>query len=831
MIILFRIKIIIIIFILLTVSNSGCINSNSDKNTIINTIKADNTTSIDVILGEPLVLSGKFTDYEGNVTIVLKGDNLNENVNATILRKDFRYSSNDIKHNWESPQVYIGSFRIYRYDTRGSRRYAIDRQMCGKAECSDLYQVSNYHYISNYIENVGLECDRTISFSSFDFMNAALGYGRKDTPPYENFLIECNLGFLWDEFNIKYWLNTLIENAKFKEVKSENGEYETQFDTSELKEGIYFIEIYADKFRNKYQINIIPPNIEELSVNRINEVFGTPVNVIVVVRNPENEDKLSKLYLFVDGILYKSKSLSISPNSFSNVIFTIDELPVGTHKIKVGTLEKIIEIKPVPNLALQPVTGEIGIGRTLNIEGTSNLPDNTKVNLIMKKGDGEDILTQKTATINSGRFGVSFDTEGAEETIYTVFAKTQDGLSDSIKVTFIRLLSKFEITDLSLSHSSVIVGTPITATATVKNNGNIAGSAELTLKVDGIKKESRSVTVEPNRINQISFTINEGIGVHETSIDGLAITKNFEVKSTPNLILDYLSNDIRIGDKLIISGTTNMPDGVSILITAKTESAQLTPQTTVTNKGKFSTTFNTADAKQGIYKINAKTTDGTSSDIISVYIYEIPPELSISVGLSQKQIVTGQSEKVIVTMTNPGGTQITKVLQLLLDGEFKERKTLTINDIEIVEFILDNPSVGTHLVDVNGYQTQFIVLPVLTKSEIGFQLRTDRTTIKNGESSILTLSATNIITKTPMTAQLILTIPAGVSVTSTELIASGSGQYSTTFTIQPGDTKFISATIQGNENGNFIIEGRLVYHFGDISEKHDETQRVEIRII
>ena len=122
------------------------------------------------------------------------------------------------------------------------------------------------------------------------------------------------------------------------------------------------------------------------------------------------------------------------------------------------------------------------------------------------------------------------------------------------------------------------------------------------------------------------------------------------------------------------------------------------------------------------------------------------------------------------------------------------------------------------------------VVPIQSKGEIGFQLRADRTTINKGEESILTLSATNIITKPSMTAQFILTIPAGVQVTSTDLVESGGGQYSTTYTIEPGDARYISARIQGKEKGKFIVEGRVIYHFGDVSDRHDETQVVEITV-
>jgi len=746
----------------------------------------------DTVVGDVLVISGKVNNHNvKEATIVLRGIDINNEATIVVKRDEIT--------------KFVNPFFKRQFNLGGG--YKAEKGWTKTYYYKDDKSI-NVNSING--DEVSADCQHQNLFLDWHYKGDALG------------------GLL-EEWMLTWWFTEKVKGLS-KRVKIENGVYETRFDTSKLGGGKYIIEIYTDKLIDQYEINMIPANIEYLSIDRIDDIYGTPITTIVTISNPNNEEKSLKLNLFLDGDLDQSKSFSIAPNSFANVEFTFNDLPVGTHKIKVGTLEETIDVKPVPNLVLHPVKGDIGIGRTLNVDGTSNLPDNTKVSLIIRKGDSEDIFAQETATIKAGKFSASFDTSDVEETVYTVTAKTPDGLSDSIKVTFIKLLSKFEITDLSISHSSVIVGTPITATATVKNNGNIAGSVELTIKVDGIKKESKSITIEPNKIKQVSFTIDEGIGVHKVSMEGTAKTKTFEVKPTPNLILNSISEDIHIGDKLLVSGTTNIPDGISILITAKTDSAQLTPQTVVTSNGRFSTTFNTAGAKQGIYKINAKTTDETSSDLISVYLYEVPPELSISLGLSQKEIVTGQTEKIIVTLTNPTGTPITKVLNLRLDGELKDTRTLTIENIKIAEFIIENPSIGVHLVDVNGYQTQFTVVPIQSEGEIGLQLRADRTTINKGEESILTLSATNIITKPSMMAQFILTIPAGVQVTSTELVTSGGGQYSTTYTIEPGDTRYISARIQGKEKGKFVVEGRVIYHFGDVSDKHDETQVVEITV-
>jgi hypothetical protein len=59
------------------------------------------------------------------------------------------------------------------------------------------------------------------------------------------------------------------------------------------------------------------------------------------------------------------------------------------------------------------------------------------------------------------------------------------------------------------------------------------------------------------------------------------------------------------------------------------------------------------------------------------------------------------------------------------------------------------------------------------------------TEVNIGDDIVLTLSAINLITNPAMTVQLILKVPSGMSVTSSEFIQGGGGQYTSTYTIEP----------------------------------------------
>jgi hypothetical protein len=103
-------------------------------------------------------------------------------------------------------------------------------------------------------------------------------------------------------------------------------------------------------------------------------------------------------------------------------------------------------------------------------------------------------------------------------------------------------------------------------------------------------------------------------------------------------------------------------------------------------------------------------------------------------------------------------------------------------------------------------------------------LHGEKTDVVLGEDIILKLSAVNIITKPEMTVQVILIPPSGMSVTSSEFVTSGAGQFTSTFKIDPGTGKDIEVRIKTNQAGDFNVIGRVIYYFGDdISTKEDHS--------
>jgi hypothetical protein len=173
-----------------------------------------------------------------------------------------------------------------------------------------------------------------------------------------------------------------------------------------------------------------------------------------------------------------------------------------------------------------------------------------------------------------------------------------------------------------------------------------------------------------------------------------------------------------------------------------------------------------------------------------------------------------EGEKVTITYgaNDPSGVASVK---LLLDGI-----TLESQNQAGTHTVTTSPlTVGMHTIRVeatdsksnSGFE-ELVITVERTGPSVYFG--TTRTTIKKGEDAIFTLSAVNPIGNPPMTVQLILKPPSGVSVTSSSFAKAGSGIYTCTQTIEPGDNvRSIEVHLTGNQIKTHEIASEVYYQF------------------
>ncbi len=110
-------------------------------------------------------------------------------------------------------------------------------------------------------------------------------------------------------------------------------------------------------------------------------------------------------------------------------------------------------------------------------------------------------------------------------------------------------------------------------------------------------------------------------------------------------------------------------------------------------------------------------------------------------------------------------------------------------------------------------------------------LHGEKTDVILGEDILLKLSAINLITKPLMHVQVILIPPSGMSVTSSEFSMVAAGQFAANYELQPGYGRDIEVGIRSNQVGDFNVNGRIIYYFGDDKEKaEDQTLNLPIKV-
>jgi hypothetical protein len=112
------------------------------------------------------------------------------------------------------------------------------------------------------------------------------------------------------------------------------------------------------------------------------------------------------------------------------------------------------------------------------------------------------------------------------------------------------------------------------------------------------------------------------------------------------------------------------------------------------------------------------------------------------------------------------------------------------------------------------------------KVNLGFE----RTTVKEGDEVMVTLSAINPETNPPLNIQLVLTVPDEMSITAIEFIKSGGRQYTATYSVKPGDERHINIFVKTHKPGVYYIKGDYYYYFnGDSIKNHgNKTKNINV---
>lgn len=245
---------------------------------------------------------------------------------------------------------------------------------------------------------------------------------------------------------------------------------------------------------------------------------------------------------------------------------------------------------------------------------------------------------------------------------------------------------------------------------------------------------------------------------------------------------------------------------------------------------------------------------------LKVGIYRLDT-ISLAKSVSPESIELGETATVTLTLKNTGASELMNItvidslpagFALVSGGLDRNYDSLKPEDSRSFQYVLKPSETGTFNLEpaaVSYYDKEgssqtsrsstasLAVLPsnaTPTPSQISnasVQLYGEKTDVVLGEDVLLKLSAVNLITKPTMHVQVIILPPSGMSVTSSEFVESGAGQFTTTYEIPPGRGRDIEVRIKSNQVGDFEVQGRIVYYFNDDStQAEDHTLRLPITV-
>lgn len=374
-------------------------------------------------------------------------------------------------------------------------------------------------------------------------------------------------------------------------------------------------------------------------------------------------------------------------------------------------------------------------------------------------------------------------------------------------------------------------------------------------------------TVTANPPNPDKFKVSGLSIVPEIAYEGEEIAISFDAKNN-----GQLSDTSRV--ELIIDGVTKDTKEVEI-DGGETEKI----------------TFNIAADEEGTHNVVVSVSpiwSSISKEINGVYTVEhtpSPAEFEVSnLAIAPERVEIGDIVKITVDVANVGEVEGTYDVELHVDGRLEDSKMVTVSggETKSVAFNIAEDYAGSYSVDVDGLSGAFeIVSPVSTPratftpmptvkpaststqtskqftptptqapiqtpitathaptptptkrpSSASVHLYGEKTDVVLGEDILLRLSAVNLIIKPPMSVQVIIIPPSGMSVTSAEFAETIAGQYSATYKLEPGKGRDVEVRIKSNQIGDFVVEGRIVYYFGDdVTTGEDHTLTLPIKV-
>ncbi len=264
-------------------------------------------------------------------------------------------------------------------------------------------------------------------------------------------------------------------------------------------------------------IILLPRPDISFAVESIPEIVE-PGEEFVITSEVMNSGRAAGSYLLVlsvDGSETETQEINISPGEKELISFSIaNNLAPG--KYQIGLNEWVGEVqvlKPaefhIENFSLKPDEVQINQETTVSAEiiNKGEVAGTYEFELLF---DGETIINKELNLAGDTSETFSYKISKENPGFYKVAI---NGHSNNLKVL---KPANIEVSDLTISPTSVKPGQSVKVTVVANNSGEVAGDHDLSLSIGGKEEQSKMITVPGNAAEQVSFDISRDSAGHYT---------------------------------------------------------------------------------------------------------------------------------------------------------------------------------------------------------------------------------------------------------------------------------------------------------------------------
>ncbi|HEY87146.1 MAG TPA: hypothetical protein G4O06_03860 [Dehalococcoidia bacterium] len=176
----------------------------------------------------------------------------------------------------------------------------------------------------------------------------------------------------------------------------------------------------------------------------------------------------------------------------------------------------------------------------------------------------------------------------------------------------------FSTSDLSISPSEANIGETVTISILVTNNGNLAGSYEVTLKINDVVEATKEITLDAGASEKITFTTAKDLaGSYSVAVDGLSASFTVVIPaafSVSNLSVQPAEAQPEEAVTITVSVTnTGDKEGSYTVVLAINEVKEAQKSVTVAADSSQDISFTTSKEEAGNYNVAVDRLSGSFS--------------------------------------------------------------------------------------------------------------------------------------------------------------------------------------------------------------------------